>query len=340
MRKLLNTVYITNEAAYLSLDGENIVCKIDGDEKLRIPFDNVESVVCFSYVGCSPALMGKCVSKTIPISFISPQGKFWAKVYGETKGNVFLRVAQIDCFRDNGLQLAQNTMAAKFSNTRQLIRRTLHDNPNMREDEEIKAVLEVLSQGIHKVFAAQSLEEVIGIEGNCAQNYFSIFNKLITNQRVHFTFELRTKRPPLDPVNAMLSFVYTLATNEFAAALETVGLDSYIGFCHALRSGRNSLACDLVEETRCIVERFVLTLLNLQIIGEEDFEEQISGAVWLNDEGRKKVLTKWQEKKRTDMIHPYLKQKIPFGLLPYIQSNLLAKYVRGDIDEYPSYLMK
>lgn len=340
MRKLLNTVYITNEAAYLSLDGENIVCKIDGDEKLRIPFDNVESVVCFSYVGCSPALMGKCVSKTIPISFISPQGKFLAKVYGETKGNVFLRVAQIDCFRDNGLQLAQNTMAAKFSNTRQLIRRTLHDNPNLRKDEEIKTVLEVLSQGIDKVFAAQSLEEVIGIEGNCAQNYFSIFNKLITNQKVQFTFELRTKRPPLDPVNAMLSFVYTLATNEFAAALETVGLDSYIGFCHALRSGRNSLACDLVEEARCIVERFVLTLLNLQIIGENDFEEQISGAVWLNEEGRRKVLTKWQEKKRTDMIHPYLNQKIPFGLLPYVQSNLLAKYVRGDIDEYPSYLMK
>lgn len=340
MRKFLNTVYITNEAAYLSLDGENIVCKIDGDEKLRIPFDNVESVVCFSYVGCSPALMGKCVSKTIPISFISPQGKFLAKVYGETKGNVFLRVAQIDCFRDNGLQLAQNTMAAKFSNTRQLIRRTLHDNPNLRKDEEIKTVLEVLSQGIDKVFAAQSLEEVIGIEGNCAQNYFSIFNKLITNQKVQFTFELRTKRPPLDPVNAMLSFVYTLATNEFAAALETVGLDSYIGFCHALRSGRNSLACDLVEEARCIVERFVLTLLNLQIIGENDFEEQISGAVWLNEEGRRKVLTKWQEKKRTDMIHPYLNQKIPFGLLPYVQSNLLAKYVRGDIDEYPSYLMK
>lgn len=172
------------------------------------------------------------------------------------------------------------------------------------------------------------------------KNYFSIFSKLITNQRVPFSFELRTKHPPLDPVNALLSFVYTLFTNEFAAALETVGLDSYIGFCHALRSGRSSLACDLVEEARCIVERFVLTLLNLQIIGEEDFEKQISGAVWLNEDGRKKVLTRWQEKKRTDIVHPFLKQKIPLGLLPYVQSNLLAKYVRGDIDEYPCYLMK
>lgn len=340
MRKLLNTIYITNEQTYLNLDGENLVCKLDGKEQLRIPFENIENIVCFNYVGCSPALMGKCVSKTIPINFISPQGKFLAKVCGETKGNVFLRVAQIDCFREKGLGLAQNTMAAKFSNTKQLIRRTLHDNPNLREDSEVKNVMGTLTAGIAKVYKAKNIEEVIGIEGNCARAYFSIFDKLITNTRVMFSFELRTKRPPLDPVNTLLSFVYTLATAEFAAALETVGLDSYIGFCHALRSGRNSLACDMVEEVRCIVERFVITLLNLQVISERDFEKQVSGAVWLNDDGRKKVLTKWQEKKRTDIMHPFLKQKISFGLLPYVQSNLLAKYIRGDIPEYPSYLQK
>lgn len=340
MRKLLNTIYVTNESSYLTLDGENFVCKIDGEIKLRIPFENIENIVCFNYLGCSPALMGKCVSKTIPINFISPQGKFLAKVCGETKGNVFLRVAQIDKFRENGLILEKNTMAAKFSNTRQLIRRTLHDNTQLREDEQIKKAMEVLGSGIEKVFDAKTMEEVMGIEGNCAQNYFSIFDKLITNEKVPFTFELRTKRPPLDPVNAVLSFVYTLFTSEFAAALETVGLDSYIGFCHALRSGRSSLACDLVEEARCIVERFVITLLNLQIIGKKDFEKQISGAVWLNDEGRKKVLTRWQEKKRSDIVHPYLKQKIPLGLLPYVQSNLLAKYVRGEIEDYPPFLLK
>ena len=152
-------------------------------------------------------------------------------------------------------------------------------------------------------------------------------------------FEYRNKRPPLDEVNALLSFVYTLYVNEFAAALETVGLDSYIGYCHALRSGRSSLACDLVEEARCLADRFVLTLINLRIITAKDFEKQISGAVWLSDEGRKKVLTKWQEKKRTDYQHPYLKQKIQFGLIPYVQSNLLAKYVRGDIEEYPCFLL-
>ena len=340
MRKLLNTIYVTNELTYLTLDGENLVCKIEGETKLRIPFENIENIVCFNYVGCSPTLMGKCVSKTIPINFISPQGKFLAKVCGETKGNVFLRVAQIDRFRECGLTLAQNTMASKFSNTRQLIRRTLHDNASLRGDEQINKVMEVLDSGIEKVFDAKTIEEVMGIEGNCAQNYFSIFDNLITNQKVPFTFEFRTKRPPLDPVNAVLSFVYTLLTSEFAAALETVGLDSYIGFCHALRSGRSSLACDLVEEARCIAERFVITLLNLQIIGEKDFEKQISGAVWLNDEGRKKVLTRWQEKKRSEIVHPYLKQKIPLGLLPYVQSNLLAKYVRGELENYPPYLLK
>ena len=340
MRKLLNTVYVTNEMAYLTLEGEHLVCKIDGEIKQRIPFENIENIVCFNYIGCSPALMGKCVGKTIPINFISPQGKFLAKVCGETKGNVFLRVAQIDKFRQCGITLAQDTMAAKFSNTRQLIRRTLHDNAGLRDDEEIQKVLQVLETGIDQVYEAQTIEEVIGIEGYCAQSYFSIFNKLITNKNVPFTFQLRTKRPPLDPVNAVLSFVYTLATSEYAAALETVGLDSYIGYCHSLRSGRVSLACDLVEEARCLAERFVLTLLNLQIINEKDFEEQVSGAVWLNEEGRKKVLSRWQEKKRSEMMHPYLKQKIPMGLLPYVQSNLLAKYVRGDMDTYPSFLSK
>lgn len=340
MRKLLNTIYITNEQAYLTLDGENLVCKVEGVEKLRIPFENIENIVCFNYIGCSPALMGKCVGKTIPINFISPQGKFLAKVCGETRGNVFLRVAQIDRFRESGVMLAQNTMAAKFSNARQLIRRTFHDNPELRDDTEIRNTVEILKCSIDKVFNSKSMEEIIGIEGNCARAYFSIFDKLITNQKVSFTFELRTKRPPLDPVNALLSFVYTLAASECAAALETVGLDSYIGFCHTLRSGRSSLACDLVEEMRCIVERFVITLLNLQIIGENDFEKQISGAVWLNDDGRKKVLTRWQEKKRSDMMHPYLKQKIQMGLLPYVQSNLLAKYVRGDIEDYPPFLQK
>ena len=182
MRKLLNTLYITNEDAYLTLDGENLVCKVDGESKFRIPFDNIENIVCFNYLGCSPALMGKCVSKCIPINFVSPQGKFLAKVCGETRGNVFLRVAQIDRFRENGLPLARNTMAAKFCNSVQTIRRTLHDTPSLREDEEIKAAIDTLTEGAKELMTAESIEQIIGIEGNCAHSYFSVFDRMITNK--------------------------------------------------------------------------------------------------------------------------------------------------------------
>jgi CRISPR-associated protein Cas1 len=338
MRKLLNTIYITSEQAYLSLDGENLVCRLGDDEKFRMPFDNVEAIVCMSYLGCSPALMGKCAEKLIPISFISPQGKFLAKLSGETRGNVFLRVAQIDCFREHSIALAQNSMAAKFANCISVIRRSRHDDPALREDEALESAVQTLQSGISAVYEATSLETILGIEGNCAKAYFGVFGKLFHGSSAGFSY--RNKRPPLDPGNAVLSFLYTLYTNEFAAALETVGLDSYIGFYHTLRSGRSSLACDLVEEARCHVERLTITLFNLGILTEKDFETQISGAVWLNDSGRKKVLTKWQEKKRSDLMHPYLKQKIQFGLLPYVQSNLLAKYVRGELSEYPCYLNK
>jgi len=338
MRKLLNTLYITREQAWLTLDGNNIVCKLeDEEEKFRIPFDNVENIVCFSYLGCSPALMGKCAENLIPISFVSPQGKFLARVTGNTRGNVVLRVDQIDRFREHGLLLAQNTIAAKLANTVTLIRRSQHDKPELRADGDVQNAIDALKQGISAVYAATNINEVMGVEGNCAHRYFSVFGKLLSEDAV---FELRTKRPPLDPVNAVLSFVYTLYTNEYAAALETVGLDSYIGYCHALRSGRDSLACDLLEEARCIAERFTLTLFNLKILSDQDFEDKPTGAVWLNDEGRKKLLTQWQEKKRTEIQHPYLNQKIQLGLLPYVQSNLLAKYIRGDIPEYPSYLQK
>lgn len=340
MRKLLNTVYVSNENAYLKLDGENLVCQVEGEEKLRIPFDNVENIVCFSYIGCSPALMGKCVSKAIPINFISPYGKFWAKVCGETKGNVFLRVSQIECFEKHRLELTKNTVAAKLANSIQVIKRTLHDNVELREDDDIKSVIDNLKAAIEKIYASESVDTVLGIEGNCAKEYFSIFDSMLTNKSSGLSFVERTKHPPLDPVSAVLSFVYTLLTSEVAAALETVGLDSYIGYYHTLRSGRVSLACDLVEELRCIAERFVITMINLKEITEKDFDKQITGAVWLNDDGRKKVITKWQEKKRTDIHHPVLKQKIQLGLLPYVQSNLLAKYVRGDTNEYPSYLHK
>lgn len=340
MRKLLNSLYILDETAYLTLDGENIVCRTDDKEKFRLPFSNVEDIYCFSYLGCSPALMGKCVEYGIPVNFISPHGKFLARVQGEAKGNVYLRKAQFEMFCSPPVILSQNTVAAKLSNTRYLIRRSLRDNPDIDSDGALSRCIEYLESGIKNVYEVSDKEIIMGIEGSCAKAYFDIFDRLILQQKDDFRMLSRTKRPPLDRVNAALSFLYTIATSWFASGLESVGLDSYAGYYHALRSGRNSLACDLVEEARCIVERLVLTMINLKKLNAADFETQPSGAVFLTKDGKKKVLTAWQERKRSMIVHPYLNEKIPLGLLPFVQSSLLAKYIRGELEEYPCFLMK
>lgn len=340
MKKLLNTLYILDDTAYLNLDGENIVCKIENQKNFRIPFSNIESIYCFSYIGCSPALMGKCVEYGISIVFLSPEGKFLAKVYGNAKGNIFLRKRQFEFFDNPPIKLTQNTVATKLYNTCFLIKRSLRDYPNLDDDGSLSHCLERLVNGIDSIYQENDLDKIRGIEGNCAKTYFGIFDKLILHQKDDFYMNMRTKRPPLDRVNAVLSFLYTIHTYDYASALSSVGLDSCLGFFHSMRPGRNSLACDLVEESRCIIERLTLTMINLKIINQSDFEKQVSGAVFLNKEGKQKVLTQWQEKKRSTMIHPYLKQKIQIGILPFIQSNLLAKYIRGEINEYPCFLMK
>ncbi len=340
MRKLLNTLYILDETAYLSLDGENVVCKTDDREKFRLPLSNVEEILCFSYLGCSPALMGKCVQNGVSISFISPQGKFLARIQGEAKGNIYLRKMQFERFAVQQTALIQNTVATKLSNTKQLIRRSLRDYPHIDEDGSLSRCLSYLEQGIQNVYAGQSLEAIMGIEGSCAKAYFDVFDRMILQQKQDFQMRFRSKRPPLDRVNAVLSFLYAVATASCASALESAGLDSYLGFFHAMRSGRHSLACDLVEELRCIIERLALTMINLKQINAKDFEDQPGGAVYLNDSGRRKVITLWQERKRESIKHPYLDQKIPVGLLPFVQSSLLAKHIRGEIDEYPCYILK
>lgn len=340
MRKLLNSLYITDETVWLTLDGENIVCKGDEGERFRVPFVNIEEIFCFSYLGCSPALMGKCADLGISINFISPQGEFLARVQGNTKGNIFLRKAQFEKFADPDPILSQNTVAAKLSNTMFLIKRSLRDNPQIDSDGKITECISKLEEGIETAYRAADRDTLMGVEGNCAKDYFDIFDRLILSQKDDFYLARRTKRPPLDRVNAMLSYLYTIMTSNYTSALESVGLDSCYGYYHSLRSGRSSLACDLVEEARCIVERLVLTLINLKKINADDFEIQPSGAVLLTKDGKKKVLTAWQEKRRSVIVHPYLKEKIQLGLLPYVQSSLLAKYIRGEIKEYPCYLQK
>lgn len=340
MRKLLNSLYILDETAYLTLDGENIVCRMEDKEKFRMPFTNIEDIYCFSFLGCSPALLGKCAEYGIAVNYFNPNGSFLARIQGKTRGNIFLRKKQFEKFACPNKLLSQNTVAAKLSNTRFLLRRSMRDNPSLDDNGELSSCIKNLESGIERVYQLDDRDTIMGVEGVCAKSYFSVFDILILSQKDDFKVVGRTKRPPLDPVNAVLSFLYAILTSQYASALESVGLDSCYGFYHALRSGRSSLACDLVEETRCIVDRLTLTLINRKQLKISDFEKQESGAVYLNKDGKKKVITAWQERKREIIEHPYIKEKIPIGLIPYVQSMLLAKYVRDEINEYPCFLMK
>lgn len=284
--------------------------------------------------------MGQCVEYGIPVSFISPYGKFLARVVGETKGNVLVRKKQFEVFDAYKIKMAQNTVAAKLCNTQYVLKRSLRDYPEIDFDNQISECISSLKDSVNYVYELNNMDEIRGVEGSAAKSYFYIFDRMILKNKEDFKLNGRSKRPPLDYINAALSFLYTIYTCDYAAAAEAAGLDSYVGFYHTLRSGRNSLACDMVEETRCIVERLVLTMINLQILTKKDFHVQPSGATLLNDDGRKKVLTKWQERKRSTITHPYLKQKIQLGLLPFVQCSLMSKFIRSEINEYPCFLMK
>lgn len=340
MRKLLNTLYITDENAYLSLDGETIVCKSEGREALKLPFSNLENIVCFNYMGCSPALMGKCSESGVGLAFFTPQGRFLARISGCVQGNVYTRVRQIEVLQARKIELIQNTVAAKLANTRALLERSLRDYSDFPARERVETLAAALKMRAEEALHEENEEVLRGIEGNCAKQYFGVFGALIRNPNEIFRTYGRSKHPPLDAVNAVLSFLYAMLTNDIASALESVGLDSYIGFFHTLRPGRPSLACDLVEEVRHIAERLTLTLINLRQLDEKDFAKQITGAVYLNDDGRKKVLKAWQERKREVFLHPVLREKIAYGLLPFAQANLLAKFVRGETGEYMPYLAR
>ena len=340
MKKLLNTLYVSDENAYLSCDGDTVVCKSEGKQELKLPLLNLESICCFSYIGCSPALMGKCVERGVALSFFTPGGKFLARVSGKSQGNVYTRVRQNEVFSQNALTLVRNTVAVKLSNTRQLVERSLRDHPENEAADKLFSLSQTLKRQIDAVYECKDIDAARGIEGSCANAYFESFNALIRNKNEAFIMHGRSKHPPFDAVNALLSFLYAMMTNDLVSALESVGLDSCMGFYHTLRPGRASLACDLVEEVRCIAERVALTLINLKILNEKDFDRQLGGAVYLNDDGRKKVLAKWQEKKREEFKYPVLNQKVQYGLLPFIQANLLAKYVRGEIAEYPPFIMR
>ena len=301
MKKLLNTLFVVSPDTYLALENENVVIYREETVLRRIPLLTLENILYFGYKGASPALMGACAERNIGLCFLKPGGRFLARLCGASYGNVLLRKEQY----------------------------RISDNP------------EILMHSVRLARVCGDLDELRGIEGNSAKLYFSVFEQLILNDKTTFSFNGRVKRPPGDAVNAMLSFVYVLLAHDCASALESVGLDSYVGFLHADRPGRQSLALDLMEELRSVyADRFILFLINNRMIKANCFDYRENGSVYLNDEGRKTVLAEWQKRKQDSITPPFLNEKIQWGLVPYAQALLLARCIRGDLDEYPAFLWK
>ena len=343
MKKLLNTLYVTSEDSYLSLDGENVVIFNQTQEMGRIPLHNLEAIVSFGYRGASPALMGGCAGRNISLCFLTPQGKFLARITGSVKGNVILRKRQYEASIDSDISLgiARNCILGKVYNSRWVLERATRDHGLQVDVEQMKRASGFLKDSLGYIETWTEMAQLRGYEGEAASVYFGVFNQMILQQKKDFAFSGRNKRPPLDNVNAMLSFVYTLLTGMVASALETVGLDPYLGFMHADRPGRVSLALDLIEELRPVLaDRFVLALINRKMITGKDFTKKEDGAVLMSDKARKNLLTEWQNRKKDVITHPYLGEKVEWGMIPFVQAMLMARFLRGDIDEYPPFFWK
>ncbi len=343
MKKLLNTLYITSSDRYLSLDGENVVISSEGETVGRVPLHNLESIVTMGYSGASPALMGKCGEMGIDLCFMTKNGRFLCRTSGEISGNILLRRQQfrIADSEELSLSIAKNIISGKIFNSKWAIERVTRDHPMRIDCERFKEKSLLLSQCIKKCRGCTSKDQLRGVEGEAAAVYFSVFDDMILQQKDDFIFSARNRRPPTDNVNAMLSFSYALATNMCASALNAVGLDPYAGFMHTDRPGRKSLALDLVEELRALMcDRFVLMLINKKMISKKDFEYRENGSVMMNDNARKVFITAWQNRKGEVITHPFLEEKVEWGMVPYVQALLLARFIRGDLDDYPMFLWK
>lgn len=343
MKRLLNTLYVTSEDVYLSLDGENVVVKRDKDIIARYPLHTLQDILSFSYAGASPALMGACAERGVSLSFCSPNGRFLARAVGRSRGNVLLRRTQYRIADDDArsILIARNFIFGKVFNSRWSLERTKRDHGLRVDVLKLSSASESLQEVLPLLVDVDNEERLRGLEGSAAKTYFAVFDQLILNNKETFYFKERSRRPPLDALNALLSFTYSILVNDCAAALEAVGLDSYVGFMHADRPGRKSLALDLMEELRpCLADRFVITLINNKHIDRKDFLFDDNGTVLLTDEGRRCFFRFWQEHKRKEITHPYLKEKVAWGLVPFVQAQLLARYLREDLDAYPPFLWK
>ncbi|MBZ4687063.1 MAG: CRISPR-associated protein Cas1 [Clostridiales bacterium] len=342
MRKMLNVLYVTTPDAFLAKDGENLVVKVQDKEIFRTPIHYLEGIVTFGYIGASPALLGLCAERGVSVTFLTGHGKFLARVSGPVKGNVLLRRKQyrIADSASECAKLASRFIIGKIANCRVVLRRFMSDHGE-KCNKDIEMVSKELARNIVRLNKSSSLEEIRGIEGRVAKYYFSVFDEMILYQKESFFMRERSRRPPMDNMNALLSFLYTLLVNETKSALETVGLDPYVGFLHRDRPGRPGLALDLMEEFRpYLADRLAMTLINRRQITGDDFITKESGGVIMKDRARKTVLEAWQKRKRDEITHPFLDEKIPIGLLLYAQALLLSRYLRGDLDDYPPFIWK
>ena len=343
MKQLLNTLFVTSEDAYLSLENDNVVVQRDKTVLAKIPLRSLEQILSFSYKGASPALMGQCAQTGTGLSFYTPRGRYLCSILGENNRNVLLRRSQYRFAddTDSSARFARSFVIGKIFNSRWVLERTKRDH-NLRVNvERLSGQSQALSGYLKQVSGCNDVDAIRGLEGLAAKDYFYVFDDLILRSKDDFFFEQRSRRPPLDRMNALLSFSYSLLTGDCLAALQGVGLDPYVGFLHVDRPGRPSLALDLMEEFRpALADRFALTLVNLGSISAGDFEQRENGGVFLNDAGRKTVLAAWQKRKQEVITHPFLGEKMPWGLIPYVQALLLARAIRGDIDTYPPFMWK
>lgn len=343
MHQLLNTLYVQTPRSYLHLDHETLKVKLEGEVRLQVPLLHLGAVFCFGDVTVSTALLHRCAEDGRSLVFLDRAGRFRGRVEGPTSGNVLLRRAQHEALGEPGRLLAvcRAVVAAKVQNTRQVLLRGARESASEEEGERLAAVARHLGESLPRVADAADADTVRGLEGDAARRYFEVFTLLVREARDVFALSGRTRRPPLDQMNALLSFLYTLLTSDCVAAVEGVGLDPQVGYLHVLRPGRPALALDLVEEFRAVLgDRLALTLVNRRQLGAGDFEERPGGAVMLNEAGRRTVLTAYQERKKEELTHPVLGQKTPLGLLPHVQARLLARFLRGDVAEYPAFLYR
>lgn len=343
MKHLLNTLYVTTQGSYLFKEGEAVQVSVDGEIKMHVPIHTLSGIVCFGQVTCSPPLMGLCAERSVTISFLSQSGRFLARVQGPVSGNVLLRREQ---YRraDNlemSAEIARPMVAAKIMNCRVVLLRAVRNRIDTHGTSELLDAAAHLATLLKELEQPQSLDSVRGREGEAARRYFNVFDHLILAQKENFFFKERNRRPPLDNMNALLSFLYTLLLHDIVSALETVGLDPAVGYLHRDRPGRQGLALDIMEEFRpFLADRLALNLVNLRQVNDKGFKKTETGAVIMDDDARKEVILAYQLRKQEEIQHPFLNEKIAIGLLPYVQALLFARHLRGDTDDYPPFIWK